>query len=125
FAALLHSAVRSGDAVIRYGGEEFVVVLVDTDIAGAQVVAERIRAGAENIIVTNGADTVGAIVRTSIGVAAYPSHGADESSLIAAADRAVYRAKREGRNRVVVADDAPFAGTAEPPALRVVDRGPA
>src|SRR5262249_31150351 len=78
FAALLHNTVRNGDAVIRYGGEEFVVLLVDTDLAGAQVVAERIRAGAEHIIVDNGAETVGAIVRTSIGVAAYPAHGADE-----------------------------------------------
>jgi len=122
FSALLHHAVRSGDAVIRYGGEEFVVVLVDTDLAGAQIVAERIRTGAEHIIVNNGAEVVGAIVRTSIGVAAYPSHGADETALIAAADRAVYKAKREGRNKVVVADDTPFAGTAEMPTLRVVDR---
>ncbi len=98
-------------------------MLVDTDLVGAQIVAERIRTGAEHIIVNNGAEAVGAIVRTSIGVAAYPEHGADESALIGAADRAVYRAKREGRNRVVVASDAPFAGTAaeESPALRAVD----
>ena len=90
------------------------MVLVETDLAGAQIVAERIRGGAEAIIVTDGAEAVGAIVRTSIGIAAFPVHGADEASLIGAADRAVYRAKREGRNRVVVA-------TQESPKLRIVD----
>jgi diguanylate cyclase (GGDEF)-like protein len=123
FAALLHHAVRVGDAVIRYGGEEFVVILVDTDLAGAQIVAERIRGGAESIVVDNGTETVGAIVRTSIGVAAYPQHGADETALIGAADRAVYRAKREGRNRVIVATDVLASVQAEDaPVLRIADR---
>jgi diguanylate cyclase (GGDEF)-like protein len=119
FSALLHHSVRNGDAVVRFGGEEFVVVLVETDLVGARTVAERIRSGAENINVSNGSEAVGAIVRTSIGIATYPNHGVDEASLIGAADRALYQAKREGRNRVVVAS-APT--TTDTPVLRLAER---
>jgi diguanylate cyclase (GGDEF)-like protein len=103
FAACLHGQVRNGDAVVRYGGEEFVVVLVDTPLAAAAQVAERIRAAVEAIVVASPGQIHGQILRASVGVAAYPDHGDDPAGLLAAADRAVYAAKREGRNRVVVA----------------------
>ena len=93
---VLAAGVRETDLVARFGGEEFVVVLPATDAAGAAVVAERIRAGAEA--------AEGPVAFTiSAGVAAIPDHGEDEHSLLAAADQALYRSKRRGRNRVTVA----------------------
>lgn len=94
--------VRSSDAVVRHGGEEMIVVLVDTDLAGAGEAAERIRAAIEAITIESERGAVP--VRASLGVAAFPDHGHDQSSLLAAADRALYRAKDLGRNRVISAD---------------------
>lgn len=106
----LFREVRSADAVVRYGGEELVVVLVDTDLRGASDAAERIRAAIE--ATTIDAEQGPVRVRASIGVAAFPDHGHDQASLLAAADRALYAAKTAGRNRVVAAEPAePVAAT--------------
>ncbi|MBS2024949.1 MAG: GGDEF domain-containing protein, partial [Deltaproteobacteria bacterium] len=104
FSSCLHQQVRSGDAVVRYGGEEFLVLLADTDTPGAMIVAERIRAAVERIVVTTAKETLGPILRCSIGVASCPTHARDDRSLIAAADRALYQAKNTGRNKVVLAE---------------------
>lgn len=94
---------RLSDIVSRYGGEEFCIILPMTEGAGAMVRAERVR---EMIaahpferreVQPNGAVTV------SIGVAAYPKEAIDKVGLIKAADDAMLKAKREGRNRVVAA----------------------
>ena len=94
--------VRSADAVVRHGGEELIVVLADSDLKGATEVAERIRRAIEEIAIETDQGSVP--VRASLGVAAFPEHGHDQATLLAAADRALYQAKDLGRNRVIAAD---------------------
>ena len=98
-AALLHDSIRSVDVVARYGGEEFVVVLPETGQSGAVTFAERLR---EKIAeVTFGRVHGGVNLTASIGVASYPAGDTETvDDLFARADRALYRAKAEGRNRV-------------------------
>jgi diguanylate cyclase (GGDEF)-like protein len=97
--AIASAARRPTDAVARYGGEEFALILRDADQQGAQRVAERIRAAVENLRLPHPASRTG-IVTISAGVAAQrPVEGGDGNSLVAAADRALYTAKQQGRNR--------------------------
>ena len=97
----ISSAVRADDTPARYGGEEFAVVLRRADPQQAVEVAERIRAQIGQMPPRDlGIDDP---VTVSIGVAVAESHVADPTALLAAADSALYRAKREGRNRVVLA----------------------
>ncbi len=93
--------LRSDDIAARFGGEEFVLLLPDTDLNDALALAERVREAIGRQRVTVGAigETLSATV--SIGVAMYPRDGTDPSALIHRADLAVYRAKIQGRNRVV------------------------
>jgi diguanylate cyclase (GGDEF)-like protein/PAS domain S-box-containing protein len=106
--AIALSARRPSDIVARYGGEEFALVLKDTDLHGARRVAERIRLAVEGLQVPHLASPAG-VVTVSLGVAAQqPREGRDASGLVAAADRALYVAKRRGRNQIYVSesDDA-------------------
>ena len=94
---------RPHDLVARYGGEEFVVILPVTDEAGARGVGERIRDAIQALDLPHEANTDG-VVTVSIGVAAVtPEPQVTAGSLIQAADAALYRAKRAGRNRIEVA----------------------
>ncbi len=90
---------RSIDRICRYGGEEFTVILPETDLEAAANVAERLRAAvdAQPFDVNTGAPMR---ITVSIGVAAFPEDAGSEEELIAAADRALYSAKQAGRNRV-------------------------
>jgi diguanylate cyclase (GGDEF)-like protein len=103
--AALKSVLRDSDFAGRNGGEEFVVVLPDTDTAGALVAAERIRAAIADISLPG----VGASVTASVGVAVYPEHATSADQLERLADSALYVAKRSGRNRVLVTDHADAA----------------
>jgi diguanylate cyclase (GGDEF)-like protein/PAS domain S-box-containing protein len=95
--------MRPTDIVARYGGEEFALILRDTDQQGALIVAERIREGVESLRIPHLACDIG-IVTVSIGVAAQrPKAGSDASDLVEAADKALYVAKRGGRNRTCAA----------------------
>lgn len=95
---------RSGELVARYGGEEFAVVLPDSDGAGAVLVAAALRARLAAREIAHPASALGPWVTVSIGVATHiPRHGEEPSLLIARADRALYRAKELGRDRVVEA----------------------
>ena len=96
---IIKENIREIDIAGRYGGEEFCVVLPDTDLEGARVVAERIRKAAEARIIKV-YDTVLSIT-VSIGVSAYPSDGDLPEELIDKADWSLYRAKSQGRNCVV------------------------
>ena len=102
-AQVLKKRVRASDIVGRYGGEEFMIVLVEMDPGRAFRVAEDIRKGVEALGVSVG----GALIKTSVSVGVATSHPGDGNlsleGLLAAADRALYRAKSEGRNRVVAA----------------------
>jgi diguanylate cyclase (GGDEF)-like protein/PAS domain S-box-containing protein len=100
--AIALSAKRPTDIVARYGGEEFALILKETDLLGARVVAERIRQAVEALQVPHLASPAG-VVTVSVGVAAQqPRLGGDVSGLVAAADRALYLAKRRGRNQICV-----------------------
>ncbi|MBZ0102288.1 MAG: diguanylate cyclase [Thermoanaerobaculia bacterium] len=101
--ALADGLSRSGDAIARYGGEEFTVILPATDGEGARRVAEHLRERVEELAIPNAASEV-AVVTVSCGVAAtQPSADGEMDELLTQADRALYEAKRMGRNRVVVA----------------------
>lgn len=96
----LPAQTRASDIVARYGGEEFVIVLPETNLEGAQIKAERIRGLIADYAFDNASAQPLGRVSVSIGVAAFPNHGAEKQQLIDAADRQLYRAKHEGRNRV-------------------------
>lgn len=97
---VLREHSRDIDGPARYGGEELAVVLPQTDLEGAVQMAERIRAGIEDIRLSlpHGAGELR--VTASLGAAAAPGSAREKKALIAAADAALYRAKRAGKNRV-------------------------
>lgn len=99
-ARIMASSIRAVDEAFRVGGEEFALLLVNTDVAGAGLVAERIRASIAGHVTT--ADGAQITVTTSIGIAV--AHSSSQPvDLLKAADEALYTAKTTGRNRVVVA----------------------
>jgi diguanylate cyclase (GGDEF)-like protein len=98
FGAAFSRSLRETDTAYRYGGEEFCVLLRETDAEAAAVVAERLRVEIANRFAGNGGS---AMVTASLGVAAIPRDAIDAKTLIAAADRALYAAKAAGRNCVV------------------------
>jgi diguanylate cyclase (GGDEF)-like protein len=100
-ARRLKNSTREVDTVARYGGEEFVLVLPETDLKGASFVAEKIRRAVAEVPFEFESQTVD--VTISLGVAAYPESGTSARELIAAADDALYQAKRAGKNRVEAA----------------------
>jgi len=98
-ARVLSAAVRSGDAAVRLGGDEFLLVLHDSDERGAERVAETVRSGLAAVPPVS-AD-VGSIT-ASIGIAMFPDDGRSLEEVVHEADLAMYRAKARGRDRVVV-----------------------
>jgi len=100
-SVLVGSIHRPEDMVARYGGEEFAVMLPGTELAGAAIVAKRIRARVESMEIAHARSEVSPFVTLSLGVAAaIPRKDNTVSALIAVADKALYEAKNEGRNRV-------------------------
>ena len=100
-AARLRKAVREIDVVARYGGEEFLLVLPSTHFTGALTVADRVwrSVGGEAVMIDGQAYPV----TISVGVALYPSRDVkSKDQLIKAADRALYQAKDDGRDRICV-----------------------
>jgi diguanylate cyclase (GGDEF)-like protein len=100
-AAVLRETTRDVDCAARYGGEEFVVLMPETEAAGAMETAQRIRTR----LATD--ELVGGKLSVSIGVAQFPEDGDAPEALLARADAALYRAKREGRDRVLRAPPSP------------------
>ncbi len=100
---LLARGVRAGDVACRFGGEEFVVLLPGATLAGATRRAEQLRADLAELSVIYRGELLEPIT-ASIGVAALPELCATPASLLRAADTAAYRAKREGRDRIAVAE---------------------
>ena len=117
-------AVRSTDVLARYGGEEFVLLLPETDLSVATQMGERVREAVRDRFAPDGAEAenigVPGSITISVGVAAFHKEYSQGASLIERADAALYRAKRQGKDRVV-ADDAgesfvgaPVARVAQP-----------
>jgi two-component system, cell cycle response regulator len=98
-AATLKENCRQFDLAVRYGGEEMAVILPATDLAAAIVVAERIRSSIESLKVMNAGKELS--VTVSVGVSQYDSvRDSETRDIIERADKALYKAKQEGRNRV-------------------------
>ncbi len=125
----LQRNIRHGDAVGRYGGEEFVMLLTNTTLHAAKQAAERllVAIAEEACLLEPGEDTPDGnviAITASVGVAVYGEHGATREALIEAADRAMYYAKQTGRNRVCMARrDGPDVAGADGYAARAVHRG--
>jgi diguanylate cyclase (GGDEF)-like protein/putative nucleotidyltransferase with HDIG domain len=94
---IVKSSVRSGDQAFRYGGDEFVVILPQTAVDDAYVVAERVR-----VRIAKEMEEKEISVTCSIGLASYPSDGVISGELVTVADTALYYAKRTGGNRVYI-----------------------
>ena len=101
-ADFLKGAIRAEDIACRYGGEEFVVILPKASLADAVQRAEALRVGLRSMGDPPAAHF--STITISIGVAAFPDHGSTGDELLGAADRALYRAKEQGRDRVAVAE---------------------
>ncbi|MCC6072736.1 diguanylate cyclase [Massilia sp. GCM10020059] len=103
-AILTEHLKRPADLAVRYGGEEFAIVLPDTDSAGAMLIAEACRSHLEALAIDNTGAAVGDVVTMSIGVATVvPGPESSVEELMARADKALYAAKSDGRNRVCLA----------------------
>ncbi len=98
-ATTLRNSVRASDMVIRFGGEEFLIVLQDTEAGGAAQVSENIRAAVEALKINIGSEILQKTI--SIGFAMFPEDSETFWQIVKFADVALYRAKHDGRNRVV------------------------
>ncbi|MTW19711.1 diguanylate cyclase domain-containing protein [Allochromatium palmeri] len=106
--AIQSSLQRPGDLCGRYGGEEFLILLPNTDIQGAAITAERIRSAVEALRIKHLESDIAAYVTLSLGVAtASPHEGRSAEHLVSVADEALYRAKDQGRNQVVLMSPRP------------------
>jgi two-component system cell cycle response regulator len=103
FASRIAANVRGIDLACRYGGEEFVVVMPDTDVAFAMSVSERLRKSIETTPFPISRDPKSLNLTISIGIAGSEGESDSASALLHRADQALYRAKRTGRNKVVAA----------------------
>ena len=100
--------LRTGDAAARFGGDEFAAFLLDADMPQALVAAERMRASIETqefSVLQPGRTTETHHITVSIGISSFPEDSSDPIELVEMADSALYRAKREGRNRVAAYRD--------------------
>lgn len=105
FADLVKSLIRNVDLLGRYGGDEFILLLPETGLEGAISIAERIREAAEQQLRVDGGGSASPIT-VSIGVSSYPDEGIESATeFLGRADRALYLAKKTGRNRVCTHSD--------------------
>jgi diguanylate cyclase (GGDEF)-like protein len=98
-SSLFHQQLRKIDVVCRYGGEEFGIVLTQTNASHAVSVAEKLRKMVEHWQFPGVPQTV----TISAGVAAFPDHGTTRDELVRSADNGLYAAKQAGRNRIALA----------------------
>lgn len=118
-ADVFRTQLRHYDVPARFGGEEFSILLPETTVEKALEIAERIRRNVaqQAFEVETSNEPIRATI--SMGVAAYPEDGTDPSELIHRADLAVYRAKMQGRNRVLAAGDTPLLAPGGPGEVRI------
>ena len=111
-ARILRSSVRRGDAAVRFGGEEFLLLLRDTEAKGAVHVADAVRSALRTIRLPE--DCALARVTASVGIAVFPDHGTELDALVRYADAAMYDAKRTGRDRTYLAPPLGGVGSLPP-----------
>jgi diguanylate cyclase (GGDEF)-like protein len=109
-ADIVRSGVRKIDVAARYGGDEFVALLPETDPTGGWVLAEKIRIN----VAEQGLPGVDPGPTVSVGVVSYPADGRSADALLVSADRAMYASKRGGKNRVARATSEPMVLSIEP-----------
>lgn len=115
---VINTNIREIDIAVRYGGDEFAVILPETDLDEAKALAERMRQAIdESPALTAGekAESAQWKITLSIGVASYPKHSRQRDALVAAADIAMYHAKNISQNRVCTYDEVPGAGSTMDP----------
>ncbi|MEN6429711.1 MAG: diguanylate cyclase, partial [Coriobacteriales bacterium] len=115
-ADFLRDNTRAGDVACRYGGEEFLLIWTGIELEQAFIRAEAIRSGVAVLSFTHEGRDLGRIT-LSIGLAVYPDHGLSGEALIAAADQALYDAKADGRDKVVLADVVACSATRHLPGI--------
>jgi diguanylate cyclase (GGDEF)-like protein len=122
-ATALEGACRGSDQVYRYGGDEFCLILPDTRLEGAQEVANRVRSAIREV---RGGGRRRAGLRCSVGAAVFPDDATNRAELLLGADRALYAAKRAGRDRIsTAAEGLALASEFVPPRTPVDDMEPA
>jgi two-component system chemotaxis family response regulator WspR len=100
------NATRSTDLVARYGGEEFALIMTTTPLVGTFFMAEKLRLAVQDLALVHGGSTVGRHLTVSVGgTSTIPQRGGSFLQLIEAADKALYEAKRSGKNRTVMHED--------------------
>ena len=109
--ALLKKSIRGSDIACRYGGEEFAIILADATSEGARRRAEDIRAAVKHLELRHGGKPIGGLT-VSLGVALFPYHADQATTLLRKAGEALYQAKSAGRDRVVVSDATAKSRTA-------------
>jgi diguanylate cyclase (GGDEF)-like protein len=102
FAKTITQSMRETNLTARLGGEEFVVILPDTDAKACQVVAERIRNAVAHMNMPQVKEKPLPNITVSLGIAVYPEHGGTLDEMLQASDRALYESKRAGRNRATL-----------------------
>ncbi len=112
-AQVLNASTRTIDVVSRYGGEEFAIILPETDSTGAKLVAERIRRAVQDTSFPVTEDQPPVHVTVSVGIATCPQDASDVNELVEYADKALYYSKETGKNKVSVWSEIPVKTIAE------------
>jgi len=117
WSELLKAKFRGSDIVCRYGGDEFVIILPDISLEDARQRLEQLRKDLARMVVREDGHSIQAVT-VSMGLAFYPVHGRSSQALLQAADRALYKAKEMGRDRIEIASDNSGQETGSEWALR-------
>jgi diguanylate cyclase (GGDEF)-like protein len=117
----LSKSIRADDIACRYGGEEFVLILPNASLKDTELRAEKLRASVKALNIMHQGKPLG-VVTISAGVAAIPQHGSAPTQLMARADGALYRAKKAGRDRVIVADTNSVQAVADMSTVGVTEK---
>jgi diguanylate cyclase (GGDEF)-like protein len=99
----LSKNIRADDIACRYGGEEFVLILPNANLEDTELRAKKLRGSVKALNIKHQGKPLGTVT-VSVGVATFPQHGSTPTQLMAAADAALYQAKKTGRDRVVIAE---------------------